>query len=106
MRVDPHCSHTWVRSRCSSSDRFQWYCSIWSSMVALTFQESGMPPHVATSGFFPSRGTVTCSPLYFFPSTSKSALYFLYIRRTDILCLLASVFASEISIIHLSFWRL
>jgi hypothetical protein len=51
------------RSRFSSSDLFHWYCLIWSSMGALIFQTSEIPPQVATSGFFPSRATVTCNPL-------------------------------------------
>src|SRR6266851_9547043 len=97
MRVAPHCSQVWAKIRRSSSDRFQAYCFISSSMGAVTSQVRGMPPQVATRGFFPSRGTVTCNPLYFFPSTSTSALYFLYTLLTDILYLLANVFVSRVA---------
>src|SRR6476469_9069454 len=98
MRVAPHCSQIWAKSRCSSSDRLQAYCFTSSSMGAVTSQVRGMPPQVATSGFLPSRKIVTCSPLYVLPSTSMSALYFLYTFLTDILYLLANVFVIDCSI--------
>src|SRR5260370_1111827 len=61
--VAPHCSQTWARSRFSSSDRgFQCGCGR-SSRSACISHMRGMPPHVATSGFLLSRGTVTRNPL-------------------------------------------
>src|SRR5229473_2095692 len=50
---DPHSSQVSARSRFSSSDRSPHTGATWSLRTALVLRASEMPPHCATSGFFP-----------------------------------------------------